>query len=270
MELWVVATIIISLVALNFLRLPTLAWFIVWPATVYCLIRYGISVHVPSSVLSLYLGLSVVGTLTYVIADNDRFSAVRKQLHTFIVEPRFNILLWIVVILIPSSIAAKIYLDQTKEVRAPSFGRTVHPQPPLNISFKGKQIDLVTGKNPFRELEGKEPEKFLEHVTKGRQVYYENCVFCHGDNLAGDGIFAHGLDPVPANLNSETTIPMLQESYLFWRIAKGGPGLPDESGPWSSSMPAWEKFLEEEDIWNVILFLYDHTGFHPRAQEEGH
>jgi mono/diheme cytochrome c family protein len=33
-------------------------------------------------------------------------------------------------------------------------------------------------------------------------------------------------------------------------------------------MPAWEKFLKEEEIWDVVLFLYDHTGQRPRGKEE--
>ena len=33
-------------------------------------------------------------------------------------------------------------------------------------------------------------------------------------------------------------------------------------------MPAWEKFLKEDEMWDVILFLYDFTGQRPRAQEE--
>ena len=59
---------------------------------------------------------------------------------------------------------------------------------------------------------------------------------------------------------------MLQEGYLFWRIATGGPGLPQESGPWNSSMPAWDRFLSEQEIWEVILFLYDYTDQRPRAR----
>jgi hypothetical protein len=35
-------------------------------------------------------------------------------------------------------------------------------------------------------------------------------------------------------------------------------------------MPAWEKFLKEEEMWDVILFLYDFTGQRPavRALEQ--
>ena len=76
----------------------------------------------------------------------------------------------------------------------------------------------------------------------------------------------HGLDPIPTNLPE--TIPLLRDTFLFWRISKGGPGLPEEGGPWDTAMPAWEKFLKEDEIWDVILFLYDHSGTRPRAREE--
>ena len=86
--------------------------------------------------------------------------------------------------------------------------------------------------------------------------------------MYGKGLFAYGLDPVPTNFQDSGTIAMLQESYLFWRILKGGIGLPEEGGPWASAMPAWEKFLKKEQIaWDVIAYLYEYTGQKPRALE---
>jgi hypothetical protein len=35
-------------------------------------------------------------------------------------------------------------------------------------------------------------------------------------------------------------------------------------------MPAWEKILTEDEMWEVTLFLYDFTGERPRAREEAH
>ncbi len=46
-------------------------------------------------------------------------------------------------------------------------------------------------------------------------------------------MYAHGLNPIPTNFADKSTIGGLQESFLFWRIAKGGPGLPKESTPWN-------------------------------------
>jgi mono/diheme cytochrome c family protein len=61
---------------------------------------------------------------------------------------------------------------------------------------------------------------------------------------------------------------MLRETFLFWRIAKGGPGLPREGAPWSSAMPAWEEFMTEEEIWAVTLFIYHQSGMTPRTWGE--
>ena len=46
--------------------------------------------------------------------------------------------------------------------------------------------------------------------------------------------------------------------------------MPEDGGPWDSAMPAWEDFLTEEEIWDVVLFLYDFNGYRPRAREEHH
>jgi len=44
----------------------------------------------------------------------------------------------------------------------------------------------------------------------------------------------------------------------------GSPGLPPEGQGWNSAMPAWEGTLSEEEIWQVILYLYDATNQRPR------
>ncbi len=266
MILSVVFSILAVLIALSFLRLPMLLWAVIWPLTVWVFIRFGITPHVPSSVLGIYISLTLVGVVAYIIAEETRSNEVAN----FFIDKKFTPLLIIVGITIPALVSWKVYADINAPMKAPTYGRTIHPAPPGEITFKGKSIDLIKAKNPYRPLEKSDPQKFREHVSAGKKVYYENCVFCHGDDLMGDGIFAHGFDPVPAVFNSETTIPMLQESYLFWRIAKGGPGLPEESGPWNSSMPAWEQFLSEDEIWDVILFLYDYIGKPPRSEEEHH
>ena len=141
----------------------------------------------------------------------------------------------------------------------------MHPAPPASIQFRGKEINISGVENPLR----KDAAAFARHVAAGHDTYIRNCVYCHGDNLDGKGHFAYGFNPPPANFQDPGTIAMLQEAYLFWRIAKGGPGLPKESTPWNSVMPAWEERLTEEQIWQVIMFLYDFTGQQPRRWEAG-
>ena len=53
----------------------------------------------------------------------------------------------------------------------------------------------------------------------------------------------------------------------FMNIPEHRHPMPDEGGPWMSAMPQWDQFLDEQQIWDVILFLYDFTGNRPRARE---
>jgi mono/diheme cytochrome c family protein len=153
-----------------------------------------------------------------------------------------------------------------RSVEPPGGLRVIHPTPPQSVTVQGKRMVLkdVTV-NPLRNDE----KRVLEHIEQGRQVYYKNCFFCHGDNLQGEGHFAKGFNPPPANFQDPGTIAQLSESFLFWRIAKGGPGLPGESTPWDSAMPVWENFLSDTEIWQVILYLYNRTGQTPRVMDEG-
>jgi len=218
----------------------------------------------------MYMFIVTLVLVAYVSAAHDRMKEVTDSLIAFFVNPKYKIALGLSLLLLPVLVAFQVYTGMTSQPQPPISGRTVHPPPPGNISFQGKQIDLLTVHNPYRDLADSDPQAFSAHVNAGRSIYYQNCVYCHGDNMEGDGMFAHGFDPIPANFQDPTTIAMLQESYLFWRIAKGAPGLPSESTPWFSAMPAWETFLSEEEIWDVILFLYDYTGQLPRASEEVH
>lgn len=262
--------IAVVLVALRFARLNMLAWLVVWWGAVWAAVNYGVEPPMPSSIVGMFMAITTIGLIAYLSSDAERLEATKAPIVRFVSDSKFTVPLVIVVLALPILVGLKIHRDSAKTVSAPVSGRTIHPAPPSSITFKGKQIDLVAGQNPYRELETSDSAAFEEHVKNGSRVYYQNCVFCHGDDMHGDGIFAHALNPLPANFAEPTTIAMLQETYLFWRIAKGAPGLPEESTPWSSAMPAWEQFLTEEEIWDVILFLYDHTDSRPRAREEHH
>ena len=90
-------------------------------------------------------------------------------------------------------------------------------------------------------------------------------MYCHGDFLNGQGHFAEALNPLPANFRDGGTISQLEEGYVYWRIATGGPGLPQGATPWNSSMPVWQDFLSEEEIWQVVGFIYEASGSTPRT-----
>lgn len=264
----VVASLVLLLVLLRWKRVSLLTWVLtLWFASLLFL-EYGFATPIPQSVISLYMGVITGVLLIYISSDRARLQEVQRPLTAFLTERKYAPALWLLVILIPGLVAANVYRQMTAPVTAPFFARTIHPATPDAITVNSKEYDMVTLENPFRPLEETNPQQFQTHLKNGKRIYYQNCFYCHGDNMTGNGLIAHGLNPIPTNFADSGTIAMLQESFLFWRISKGGPGLPEEGGPWESAMPAWEKFLTEEEIWEVILFLYDFTNQRPRARTE--
>jgi mono/diheme cytochrome c family protein len=235
-------------------------------AVAYVIFRFGIRPPVPFSVLSLYMGIVLLAVLVYVSSDGDSWRAFLRPLRATLVDEDKRILRLALMIVIPLLLGYYAYTQAAARPQAPPELRAVHPAPPDTIQFKGKDFKIAGADNPLRKYQG----AFATHVAKGGEIYIRNCMYCHGDNLDGKGHFAHGFNPPPANFQDPGTIAMLQEAYLYWRIAKGGPGLPKEATPWNSVMPAWEDRLSEEQIWQVIMYLYAATGQQPRRWETAH
>ena len=265
MKILVVLAVAAVFVALRLLRANLLTWAAALWIGIFVLLRFGFIAPIPSSVITIYMGIVSIAILAYVSSSQERRQEVSRPLVLFMTEKRFMPFLAATVVALPVLAAANVYVQMNAPIQPPFFSRTVHPASPSEITVHDKKIDLDKGENPFRHLETSDPAEFRKHVEHGRQVYYRNCVFCHGDNMSANGMFVHGLDPIPTNFHD--TIPLLRETFLFWRISKGGPGLPDEGAPWDTAMPSWEKFLKEDEMWDAILFLYDFTDLKPRAKE---
>lgn len=270
MNLLVVLAVLVVFGLLRFRGTNLLIWAITWWVGIFVLLRFGFTAPIPSSVISIYMGIISLAILAYVSSSRERREDVSRPLVRLMTEKRYATLLAVLVVALPALAAANVYVQMNVPLEPPFFPRTIHPASPPEITVHDQRIAIDAGDSPFRHLETTNPDEFRKHVENGRRVYYRNCVFCHGDNLAGNGMFVHGLDPIPTNFADGDTIANLRETFLFWRAAKGGPGLPEEGGPWDSAMPAWEKFLKEDEIWEAILFIYEFTGERPRAREETH
>jgi mono/diheme cytochrome c family protein len=227
------------------------------------LLRYGIRPPAPWSVFTLYMAIVFMAVLIFVSSDADSWRGFVRPLWAVLVDRDKRYARYALVIAIPLLLGYYAYTQAAARPQAPPELRAVHPAPPDTIDFRGKPFSISGADNPLR----KDQASYAKHVAEGAALYIRNCMYCHGDNLDGQGHFAAGFNPPPANFQDPGTIAMLQEAYLFWRIAKGGPGLPRESTPWNSVMPAWEDRLTEQQIWQVIMFLYDATGQQPRRWE---
>lgn len=227
---------------------------------------FGIpSAPVPNSVLVQFMLTALVGILLYVSDNEERWRQFKEPINAALVDRDKRWVRAALLVLVPALVGFATYEQVRPKVSAPVQLRSIHPAPPGEITLRGESMNLTTLENPLRR-EG----SLEEHVAQGRRVYYRNCLPCHGDLLDGNGHFAHGFNPTPLPFD-QGTIAQLRESYVFWRIAKGGPGLPREGTPWNSAMPVWEDFLTADEIWAVTIFLYEQAGVAPRqlgAEEE--
>ena len=104
-----------------------------------------------------------------------------------------------------------------------------------------------------------------ESLVIGKQLYAQNCAACHGENGAGDGVFAgdlkaagdasqqnmSGVDHMsmqePADFTDAKRMLGASPALLQGKILRGGMG---------TGMPMWGSIFTEEQIWDVIAYLY--------------
>ncbi|MGQ0702724.1 MAG: c-type cytochrome [Gemmatimonadales bacterium] len=238
----------------------------------YLLFKYGLaylppligmkSAPVPRSVLVQYMLIAAAGILIYLSSDAQRWERFKQPISAALVDPNKRWIRSSFLVVFPLLVAFATYRQAKPKVPLPIQLRSIHPANPSQITVRGKTLTLATLENPLRKSGSLE-----EHLRTGKRIYYQNCLPCHGDLLDGRGHFAHGFNPTPGSFADPGTIAQLSESFVFWRVAKGGPGLPREGTPWNSAMPVWDEFLTEEEIWSVIIFIYEQSGWKPRALE---
>ncbi|MBI2267464.1 MAG: DUF3341 domain-containing protein [Armatimonadetes bacterium] len=80
-------------------------------------------------------------------------------------------------------------------------------------------------------------------VQRGREIFGELCVLCHGVKGKGDGPVADEFQPIPADLTDPVTQQKV-DGELFWRITIG-----------PSSMPSFYDRLTAEDRFHLVNFI---------------
>lgn len=102
-------------------------------------------------------------------------------------------------------------------------------------------------------------------LENGKQLYTQNCAACHGENGAGDGVFADDLassgeasmqsmsgsmdsmQQTPANFTNSQRMLGASPALLEGKILRGGMG---------TGMPMWGSIFTEEQIWDLVSYLY--------------
>lgn len=252
--------------------------------------------------LPLYFGLAVLGCVCYLTYDPNRGRAFCRPGYDFLScpGPKRTVALWA----LPLAAGGWVFAGALGGGAEPMVNPLRHPTPPEHFSRTTNPFRHPTPKmwSDFADAvktgridaehsteaavvayvealkrdavpagpsaEGLLQEAFFRHsVEEGRELYQVNCRPCHGTKAMGDGPASWGQRRVPADFTGVETIATLVEGAVFWRIKKGGIGLPAAGAPWESAMPSWEAELKDEDIWKIILAEYDTAGNRPREPE---
>ncbi|MGQ0810938.1 MAG: c-type cytochrome [Nitrospiraceae bacterium] len=80
---------------------------------------------------------------------------------------------------------------------------------------------------------------------KGKVIFEQRCVECHGSEGRGDGAQAPFLSPRPASLVSAAT-SVKSDQELLRIIANGKP---------RTAMPGWKDILTDEDQQHVLSYI---------------
>ena len=241
------------------LLIAILAWVSIWGALKL------VEPPIPGSVMTLYMAIVSISMLVFIMAEENRVNSVLTPILKLLTKKELLLPRLLLLLFLPVFVGWVTYERIRPTFEPPFEGRTIHPEVPSSFNFQGTSFEVLGATNPLRDPS--EEVNFEENLREGKNIYYRNCAFCHGDLLEGRGHFAEAFNPLPANFRDGGTISQLEEAYVFWRTATGGPGLPRGATPWNSSMPVWEDFLSEREIWQVILYIYEGSGSTPRTWE---
>ena len=222
----------------------------------YIFFKFGMPLFtapLPASLIMLYLMLAFSGIMIFMTLSGASMESFLGPIFRFISgdgqDGTMKMARLAVLALFPLLVGWQTYTSTASSTAPPAENRTVHPAPPGEFAAMSNPVPNTP-----------------ENVMQGKGLYAAYCSPCHG-LFDGKGPASRGFNPPPANFKDPTTIAMLQESYLFWRIKKGGVGLSVEGMPWKSAMPRWEFELKDEQIWKIIMGEYDGAGQKPRTWE---
>jgi mono/diheme cytochrome c family protein/plastocyanin len=104
-----------------------------------------------------------------------------------------------------------------------------------------------------------------ESLASGKKLYAQNCAACHGENGAGNGVFADDLTragessqqsmsgsskmlmQAPADFTAPTRMLGASPALLQGKVLRGGMG---------TSMPMWGSIFTEDQIRDLIAYVY--------------
>jgi mono/diheme cytochrome c family protein len=82
-----------------------------------------------------------------------------------------------------------------------------------------------------------------DNILKGKKIFVQTCIPCHGDKGKGDGLASVALNPKPANLIS-AKVQAQKDGAIFWKLSSG-----------RNAMASYAPLLSTEQKWLLINYI---------------
>ena len=81
-------------------------------------------------------------------------------------------------------------------------------------------------------------------LERGRKLFRQNCVPCHGETGRGDGAMGKAMGIKPGNLTNGERMRRHADGEIFWKVSRG-----------KDPMPVFEKKLSEKERWDIVGYV---------------
>ena len=123
-------------------------------------------------------------------------------------------------------------------------------------NYSHTQVDAVSAASIYA-LHDVSPQ--IDDLTvselAGKELWLDNCAFCHGADGSGQNWIGSFLEPSPRDLRNPEFMRGMNRHRLAGRIRDGIP---------NTSMPAWKQVLNDQQIDRIISYIS--RAFHPVAE----
>ena len=114
----------------------------------------------------------------------------------------------------------------------------------FTIVFSNKLNAQTTWKAPKEADQKVNPLAGDEKATKrGKKIYTQMCVICHGVKGKGDGVAGVSLSPKPADFTS-AVVQGESDGAIFWKLTNG-----------KAPMAAYKETLTETQRWELVNYI---------------